>query len=390
MSARNITEESILLKGIRQLLQDTIRTNYNEEVVSNLFPIFQESFAYNINDRLFNTVLVGSGAVSVSTSTALLESGTITGSTVNLLSKKRLRYRHGESGLLRFSALYFATTTGTTAFIGMGSASEDGFFFGFTGTTFGVLHRNSASGLLVTAFIAQADWNRDNATSLITTNLNSYDIQFKAGEINYFVNSVLVHVINSPITVPILGIPNLPFRAQVDNGATTDAIDLKVAHVGLFIEGIDKFTGVTNSKDNEKTLASGVRTSILTIRNKSSFNSKVNTNIIIPRIWTIGNVDNDRSFRLELVINTTLGGVPVFTDIDTNNSVAEFDVAGTTATGGDVVMVTSLNEGAVNEVIYLETLDFILAPTDTLTLAGTLLVAGNFQINSGISWKEDI
>ena len=387
----NISQEACLLTEIKALLISNSSKNdsYNQKVVSPLNILFQETFSYNINDRLFNTVIVGSGTVSVVTTMAELSSGTTIGSTILLISKRRLHYRHGQSGLCRVSALFSAPISGTTAFVGMGSPAN-GFFFGFdTNADFGVLHRNTASGSLVETFIKNSQWSGD-PTAITTTNLNNYDIQFKAGVINYFVNLVLVHTINADITLPILGTPNLPFRAECDNGATTDDIIIKVGDVGLFIEGENKITGVINSVSNEKSIASGVRTSILTIRNKATYASKANTNIILPKIWTIGIIDTDRSFLLELVINTTLGGTPAFTDIDTNNSIVDFDVAGTTATGGDVVMVTSLNEGATNSVIYLDTLDFILAPTDTLTLVATLLVAGNFDVTSAITWQEDL
>lgn len=89
---------------------------------------------------------------------------------------------------------------------------------------------------------------------------------------------------------------------------------------------------------------------------------------------------------IRLVKNTTLGGVPSYSDINTTDSVVSIDTAGITVTGGKTLMSFQLagKNDKINE--RLLDLKLILQDGDTITLTGSS--ANLATINGNILWKE--
>jgi len=127
---------------------------------------------------------------------------------------------------------------------------------------------------------------------------------------------------------------------------------------------------------------------IFTIRNKSTYVSKVNfTDLILERISTsiqVSSANNLGSVRL--VKNATLGGTPSYTDINTSDSIVDFDVAATTVTGGKDLFNIDLAGKNDKEAENLVPYKIIIAPGDTVTFAGTSVSSAT--IKGSLLWKE--
>ena len=117
----------------------------------NQLPIFQTDAVYGINaQEAVPTTGLGydpgvappaanSGSVTAANNLFTCATGTTAYSFGTLQSRKRLRYRPGQGVIGRFTALWSAPVASSTVVAGYGSG-ESGFFFGYSGTTFGILH----------------------------------------------------------------------------------------------------------------------------------------------------------------------------------------------------------------------------------------------------------
>lgn len=381
------------------------QTAFGELKVANLTPVIEELFSYNVNDRKFNTTAVGSGTATQANAMAVVSTGTTTGSSCLLTTKKAIRYRAGLGVLSRFTAIFTSPVSGTTQMIGIGE-DDDGFGFMYdTDQTFKILRRSSASGSIVDTKIAQADWSKDPADGTQTlpvidfTKGNVFEIQIQYlgfGAIKFFIENpasgefVLVHVIeySNANTEPSLAIPSLPLSIQVDNGATTSDIAIKTASLAAFIEGQDKVLGVDNSINNSKSGIGSTETNIITLRNRSTFNSINNHNLIYSKLLNIATISGTKPTIIKVVKNCTLGGTPSYTDIDTNGSIGEYDTAGTTITNGNVVTSTVLGkEDRIT--IDLSKLGTFIGPSETLTVSAST-ASGSVEVYVALTSVDDI
>ena len=104
-----------------------------------LRPIFQTDAVYGLLDDQVLATSTLNGTVTASNSSFLATTGTTVGATAVLQSRKRLRYRPGQGVIGRFTASYTTPAASSYQLAGYGHA-EDGVYFGYYGTSFGILH----------------------------------------------------------------------------------------------------------------------------------------------------------------------------------------------------------------------------------------------------------
>jgi hypothetical protein len=104
-----------------------------------LTPIFQSDAVYGINDGQVSTGVQLSGTVVSTDGTFTISTGVTSGAFAEIQSRKRLRYRAGQGIVGRFAGLFNTPVANSYQLMGFGHA-EDGVYFGYQGTAFGVLH----------------------------------------------------------------------------------------------------------------------------------------------------------------------------------------------------------------------------------------------------------
>jgi hypothetical protein len=119
-------------------------STFGEVAVSQLYPIAQGDFVYNINRQIFTTSSFSGGSVTSSDGFAVLESGTDTNGSATVQLRRGVKYRSGQGSLMRATALFDTPNAGSAQFIGLGS-SECGYFIGYFGTSFGILHSETGA-----------------------------------------------------------------------------------------------------------------------------------------------------------------------------------------------------------------------------------------------------
>ena len=386
-------------------------TAFGEILTGELTPIFQYSFEYTVdNTKLTTNTVANNGTVTQATGLAVLQSSTTANGTALLQSKREAKYRAGQGANFRFTAMYttgiascdqlagLADETGSTA------AFKNGYMIGYIGTTFGV-HR-FVNDSVVTVALADCDDPLDGtgATGMTidVTKLNVFEIRFQylgAGKIDFLVENdstgqlEVFHTIDytNANTVPSVYMPNFRATYWVDNGGTTNNVTLKSASCAFFIEGKTNLLMTHQPQESSGTRtieASTTENAIFTIKNKTSYASKTNFIEIFLQGLSIAVNSAGANTRctVRVVRNTTLGGSPDYNDINTNNSVVEIDVAGTTLTGG-TELASFYAVGAASIQLDFNNYNFIIEPGDTITISAVVSTSTS-DVFATLLWKE--
>ena len=99
-------------------------------------------------------------------------------------------------------------------------------------------------------------------------------------------------------------------------------------------------------------------------------------------------MDGNKPAEFQLIKNTTLGGTPSYTDISTNTSVVDYDTAGTTVSGGQIIDFGTLGATGTASESGSATTDILVLPGDTLTIA-VRATATTTDATVAIRWVED-
>lgn len=378
-----------------------------------LTPLVQLDFVYGINTQTGVTAVSGAGAtVDTSVSRLRIQSGTNAAGTATFTSRKTAKYRPGQGLTARFTGVYAAATAGAIQIIGAGSAT-DGYFFGYNGTSFGILLKTGGSS----AWVASSSWNGDKCDgtggSGFTWNHQNGNVMMIKypylgyGDIKYYVQNpttggwILCHTIqyaNSTTAVQVSN-SNLTFYANITNGGNTTNLTMYVGSVGIFLSGARVFVGNPKWSADSNKASITTETSILTIKNCTTYNGVANKSLIRLNAVSFGSTAGNGVCTLRLKIGATLGGSPSYTPVNGTtsdagatltaaNSIASVDTAGTTVTNGTYVFSLTAANPASN-VFDLTTFDIFLAPGETMTLSvATSQSAATVGVTA--NWVEDI
>lgn len=144
-------------------------------------PIFQTDAVYGLNGGQVISGSTLTGSASASDSNFVCSTGTTVYSQAFIQGRRRLRYRPGQGVIGRFSAVYTTPAASSYQVVGFGHA-EDGVYFGYKDTDFGILR--SVRGV------------RETRTLTITTGATG------AGNLTITLNG-------TAFTVPVTGASNI-------------------------------------------------------------------------------------------------------------------------------------------------------------------------------------
>jgi len=229
-----------------------------------------------------------------------------------------------------------------------------------------------------------------------------------AGDVHFYVQDsttgrmIHAHTIQYANTSQSLEItvPSMRFFAQAKNSGNTTNLTIFVGSAGIFVCGTRAFLGPRYALDNSKAAVTA-ETSILSIRNATTFNGVANTALarIVGLYHGHDGGNGVGTFRLRR--GATVGGVPAFTPINgstadngvtitSGQSPISFDVAGTTSTGAASTSVltgaTSRNEGT--GIVPVDDADLWILPGETWTLAMTC--GASATAYAGLAWMDDL
>lgn len=354
------------------------------------------SFQYGLNDQKTRTSIVASGTATTSNGNAVASSGAAASSSALIESYDVLTSKVGQTWMVDIPFyLVDAPIAGNDRFIGWGEKGVDGFFIGSQGNQTGILHYNNT----VATFINSSAFLNVGSTELPTLDFekgNAFRIigQHGYGVTDVYVKSgitgkyVLLHRFNfaNSLTAPSLRNPSNPIIMYSEN--TTNTTNVAIASDGFagFIIGDDQDRGVIHLIS---TTYSGNPSdeNILTIRGKSTLGGINNKVTAKPLRFTLA-VDGTKVSNVRLVVNGTLTGTPVWTDVDAVNSSLEYDTAGiyTAGTGEprdalDLAKVDSAKDNVAE-------LSIELRPQDTVSVIWDS--AATLDANVSVLMNEEI
>lgn len=383
-----------------------------------LTPVVQGDWVYGINTQIWSTPVVsGTGAtVDTDSSRLRIQSGTASNGYAYIVSRSPVRYRAGEGTLFRITPLFTTGVANNIQLWGMGTISAnapyDGYFFGYNGTSFGIAHyiRGSAT------WTAQGSWNGDKVdgsagSSFTWDKTKGTPVMVKYpylgfGDIFFYVQNpttgswINVHTIRYANTVATtqLANPSLHIMGFTLNSGNTTNVTMYSGSVGAFISGVRSFIGNPRwGMDNNKASIT-TETNILSIRNATTYNGVANRGMIRLSFVTFAASAANGIAALRFKVGVTLGGTPAFTPISgstadngvtitSGNSIASYDTAGTTVTGGTYIGGLICDNPNTTDV-GLEQYNVFIAPGETLTLSGFSTISSTIGVC--LNWSEDI
>lgn len=147
-------------------------------LVESTRPVFQEAGYYGQLSNAWNTFTGGTGTAGTSGRVMSVTTGTTANSYGVIQSKRSNVYRPGQAGVMKFTGVFNEGVTDSKQIIGA-LALGDGYFYGYNGTQFGIMHRYGglAESRLIT--ITGASGGSTNLT--LTLNSVAYTIPLTAG-----------------------------------------------------------------------------------------------------------------------------------------------------------------------------------------------------------------
>lgn len=332
-----------------------------------------------------------------------------------LQSKRYMRYNPGKGFLCFVTGVFSPGTLPNTV-------SRVGYFDDYNGVFLEVqngikyfVERTSTSGSVSDANkVAQSAWNIDKldgtGPSGLTIDLSKCNILYiqaqwlGSGRVicGFDIDGQLIpcHAFNNAnaFSVPYTQSFNLPIRAEVRNtGTSTGTPTIQFLCTSVISEGGQEVQGTPRSIGMGITsTAVTTRRAVLSIRPKATYNGRTNRGYITVTNQNFIAKTNDMYY--EIVVGGTLGGTPAWTSVD-STSIAEYDTAGTTVTGGVVIgtgyalagsgssrSLTQTNLGILIPLV-LSQIDGLTADQTVYSIVCTALT-GTSNVSASLDWLE--
>ena len=383
---------------------------FGDLMTVNPTPVIQLDFVYGINSQTGEATVANAATVDTDASRLRLQSGTNAAGSASFNSARIARYRAGQGMLARFTAAWTSSAASSTQVVGVGN-TDVGYFYGFDGTTFGISLRNGG----VDSWVAQSNWNGDpcDGTGASGFNWNKtlgnvMQVLYPYlgyGNITFWVQNpangewILCHTIqytNSSASVQVSN-PSFNFYANITNTGNTTNLICYCGSVGVFISGVREYLAAQWGIANLKTAIS-TETNILTIKNATTYNTVTNTGVIRFRGISVATDGANGNALLYMKRNATLGGTPAYTTINgttgdngvtitSGNSIASYDIAGTTVSAGIQIFNNALSRNS-SLYIDLSLYEIYLNPGETMTFSVESQAASDIRV--AVNWNEDV
>lgn len=326
-------------------------TTYNQLVAAIRRNDIVVRFEYNISPEDVTTTTSGTGAASHSTNVAVVSCGAGVGAAA-LKSIRNTVYVSGSEIFVLASALFSAGQDANTyQRIGIFDA-DDGLWFGYSGTSFGVASRTGTTD----TFVAQSSWSEDKCDgtgpsgfTLDPTKLNLYRFNYGWFGGSPFVYSIyagpdrgwiIVHIKNNSnvLTAPSMGSPNLPVTCEAGRTSGAGAVTISTASwaAGSTVGEHSHAGHRVFSGELTKTLTAGAETYIASFQNNATFQGKTNK-VRAEAVYLGIATDGTKNALIRIYRNSTLAGTS-YTSVDANSSVMSYDTAGSVSVNGKLEM----------------------------------------------------
>jgi hypothetical protein len=144
----------------------------------------------------------------------------------------------------------------------------------------------------------------------------------------------------------------------------------------------------------QRTGVGGTRTSIFAIRCRSTYRGVVQLSEVLPKIAYVSPAGT-KACQVEVLLNPTFAGDNDWTYIDENDSIVEYDTAGTTLSAtGDTLASFIVAGGTTGTLSFKDLAEDSLNPVhlergDVLCITGLIVGGGGSAVDASLTWLEE-
>ena len=386
---------------------------FGRQRVSNPFTLFDSSHRFKDNN-LWNTATTGTASATFDANEGLIDltiDNSIDSEVVRETTKA-FSYQPGKSLLIMNTFVMEDAKTGLRQRVGYYGANN-GIYIELANSVLYIVKRSSVSGVLVDTRIAQSSWNNDKldgtGISGVTLDISKAQILYADIEwlgvgsvrVGFVINGqyLLCHVFNHAniITSTYITTASLPIRYEIKNtAATSGSSTMKqicstvISEGGYELRGLQQAITIPLNAPRDCTVANTYYP-VISLKLKSGFLDAI---VILTALSMLG-TGNNSVFNWQMIASgTTTGGSWV--DAGANSAV-EYNISGTSFSGGRVLAsgyLTSSAQGQVAVDILKEALfkfqlerDGLTSTPYELTLIIASKVAGD-DVYASIDWEE--
>ena len=356
---------------------------------SELTPIVHMDFPYNINSRLIKDASGGGGGIVHGSGMAIVSTAASTQSSGILRSNRAAHYTPGQGLHIQAATSFTSGVVESQQLVGLGD-NLCGFFFGYSGVQFGIVHRCVAAD----NFIPQSEWNRSTYPTLnpVLGNMYSIRLQMGFGQVTFGIEDgetgdvVDVHRLEFSNTqlMPSTLNPHLPISISALNTGNDSVLSIGVHSAGAFTEGRSIERGIINASGTTGT-AGVIITPVISYRVKEIFQNRENQ-VLVELLRASANNQSNQGVEFILFANGVLTGAS-FADYDTDTSVVEIDTAATAITGGFQV-ANGFVPALLSDVFDITPFDLELTAGDVVTIAARKISGGADTVDVNMIWRE--
>lgn len=370
---------------------------FGELMCAEVSGVIQLQFPYNLNPELVLPSVTGSGTVTSSPPFALISVPASASSSGSFQSRNQLHHKPGQGAVAIFTAVYTSGIANSKQYVGIGN-TLNGFFYGWNGSTFGILYRNNS----VDTWIYQASWNQDpfdgtgaSGVILDPTKGNVYKIQYQwlgFGAINFFIESsntgeyTFVHQIQTPnsgVTTSLAN-PTLPLFARAESTNAASLVQLRVPSMAAMIEGVIFNDNTRYSTFGSLSIPANTTTLVLTIYNNLTYNGYINPKSVQPDFISMANTGAS-NVTFTYMLNPTVSASFIPSNTSTGTSVVSYAVGGSLVTAGRTLLTQYIGANSYDNV-FIDFINLSLNPGEYLGV--TARSSSTATVSVSYSWIE--
>ncbi len=257
-------------------------------------------------------------------------------------------------------------------------------------------------------FIPQAAWNRDTRLSadsdinLDPTKGNVYQVQFQYlgfGAIKFYVEDKnsgdlkLVHTIPFGNMNTFTSVSNPTFRIGwlVRNVGNNTNVTVQGGSASAFVEGPIFRDTPPKSIAVDQTAIGANLTNLVSLRNRLSFNGKVNRAEVFPLIVS-GSTQTNKFAFFRVILNPVFSEAVTFEYVDKDSSIVETATDKVTVSGGLNIGTITVVAGSSVVIKFNEIMNTVTAvfPSSIICIAAEVPSGAAADCQAAVTWQEDL
>jgi hypothetical protein len=168
------------------------KSSFGEALAANLSQVLEASFHTFINPITMASRANQSGTVTNANQMAVCTTGAAANSSAAVLTNQAVRYHAGMGLRARLSAIFTTGVANSIQLAGIGDEGN-GFFFGYNGTAFGILHRTGGVREMRTLTVSVGSSNAENITITLDDDADATVAVTNTGATTLTANEIAAH-----------------------------------------------------------------------------------------------------------------------------------------------------------------------------------------------------